>query len=104
MTALGAKHRVLLASVQDPALDRTTGDTPHGDRTGPAGSAPGGVGGDDRPVDAYEVAAAEYALARRRRTAEVLSGLGVIVLDSPPDKLPRDLCDTYLDLKARGLL
>lgn len=79
LSALTSRHRVVLASVRDPELDTMT-------------------------ESAFDEAAAEYALARRRRTADVLTGLGVTVLDLPPDELPLALSELYLDLKARGLL
>jgi uncharacterized protein (DUF58 family) len=78
-------HRVVLASVRDPELERM------------AGSRDG--------LDAvYAAAAAEQTLARRRRTADLLRTLGVDVLDVEADRLPPALADHYLALKARGLL
>lgn len=92
LDALGARHRVVVASVQDPGLTRMA----ELDTDVPAG--------DDSARFVYEAAAAEQTLARRRRTAEVLAGLGVTVLDRPPSHLPLDLCRTYLALKGRGRL
>jgi uncharacterized protein (DUF58 family) len=78
-------HRVVVASVRDPALDelarrRTSLD------------------------DVYGAAAAEQALRRRRATADLLGALGVDVVDADADRLPPALADHYLSLKARGLL
>lgn len=89
LTALARRHRVVVASVQDPGLHAMTRRDD---------------GSDPRPADVYDAAAATHALGARRRTAEVLGKLGVHVVDSPPERLPLDLCDLYLSLKARGAL
>ena len=78
-------HRVVLASVRDPELERMA-------------RSRDGLG------DVYAAAAAEQTLARRRRTADLLGALGVDVIDVPADALPPALADHYLSLKARGLL
>jgi uncharacterized protein (DUF58 family) len=78
-------HRVVLASVRDPELERMAARR----------------GGLD---EVYAAAAAEQSLARRRRTADLLRTLGVDVIDVPGDDLPPALADHYLGLKARGLL
>jgi uncharacterized protein (DUF58 family) len=78
-------HRVVVASVQDPALDRMA-------------SSRGSL------EQVYGAAAAESALARRQRTADVLHALGVDVVDRDAESLPPALADHYLMLKARGLL
>jgi uncharacterized protein (DUF58 family) len=78
-------HRVVLASVRDPELERMAADR----------------GGLD---EVYAAAAAEQSLARRRHTADLLRTLGVDVIDAPADDLPPALADHYLALKARGLL
>ena len=54
--------------------------------------------------EVYAAAAAEQALARRRRTADLLGALGVDVIDVRREALPPALADHYLALKARGLL
>ena len=90
LPALTARHRVVVASVQDPALAAAT----------LSGAAPDAA----EPPDPYATAAAEQTMARRERTAAVLGRLGVDVLDAPPDRLPLALCHHYLALKARGLL
>lgn len=85
LPALTAHHRVVLASVADPDLDRWRADL-------------------DGPEQVYLAAAAERTDSRRRRTADALGRLGVHVLDEPPEQLPPALADHYLALKARGLL
>ncbi len=82
---LVARHRVLLASVRDPELDRLARER-----------------GDARA--AYDAAAAEQAAGQRDATARLLSTLGVDVLDADADDLAVRLADHYLALKARGLL
>lgn len=78
-------HRVVLASVADPAVEAAAtdrSDTPH----------------------TYDAAAAERTRALRRRTREALHRLGVTVIDEPPERLPVALVDHYLLLKREGLL
>ena len=127
LPTLTGRHRVVVASVQDPALAAATLTGPrHQPRpsmaahptTPQVASANGpGTAIDGRPYapvsarwgpedvsDPYAAAAAEQTLARRGRTAAVLGRLGVDVLDEPPDRLPLALCQHYLALKARGLL
>jgi len=83
--ALTRHHRVVLASVADPALSLMAADV----------SSTSAV---------YDAAAAERTLALRERTAGVLRSLGVHVVDAGPDQLPVALTDHYLLLKSRGLL
>ena len=85
LPVLVAHHRVVLASVRDPELERMAGAR-HG------------------LDEVYAAAAAEQTLARRRATADLLETLGVDVIDVPSDALPPALADHYLALKARGLL
>jgi uncharacterized protein (DUF58 family) len=85
LPALARRHRVVIASVKDPALDEMA--TERGDLE-----------------SVYGAAAAEQVLERRRRTAEILSALGVDIVDADADRLPPALADHYLSLKARGLL
>ncbi|MBD8504939.1 DUF58 domain-containing protein [Hoyosella sp. G463] len=80
-----ARHRVILASVADPALrgiarDRSSSDAVHA------------------------AAAAEQDLAERRRVAAWLRARGVTVVDADPEALPPALADQYLALKAAGRL
>jgi uncharacterized protein (DUF58 family) len=85
LPVLVAHHRVVLASVHDPELERLAGAR-------------------DGLDEVYAAAAAEQTLARRRATADLLETLGVAVIDVPADDLPPALADHYLSLKARGLL
>src|SRR4051794_19804741 len=78
-------HRVVLASVRDPELDRMAARR-----------------ADTAAV--YSSAAAERVLADRARTAALLGTLGVDVVDADAGHLPVSLTDHYLMLKARGLL
>ena len=79
------RHRVLLASVADPAVAEMV------TRRGDAASV-------------YDAAAAEKARADRRRVAELLGRRGVEVVDSGPESLAPELADRYLALKAAGRL
>lgn len=85
LPALARRHRVVLASVRDPELERMTRGT-------------GSV------AAVYDAAAAEQVLAERARMADVLGVLGVDVVDATADRLPVALTDHYLLLKGRGLL
>ena len=85
LPALASRHRVVVASVADPAVTAMR---------------------DERAtvVDAYGAAAAERTLAQRRRVADALGTLGVDVIDADADELPPRLADHYLRLKGEGLL
>jgi len=85
LPALTRHHRVVLASVRDPALEELAARHASLD-------------------EVYDAAAAEQAIGRRRRTAGMLRALGVDVIDADADQLPPALADHYLGLKARGLL
>lgn len=85
LPALTRHHRVVLASVRDPALDLLA-------------SSRGSID------EVYDAASAEKVLQRRQRTAELLGRLGVDVVDADAASLPPALADHYLSLKARGLL
>jgi uncharacterized protein (DUF58 family) len=85
LPALCAHHRVVVASVADPAVARM--------RTAR-----------DTVEQAYAAAAAERTTSLRRRTADALAHLGVDVLDELPQDLPVRLADHYLMLKRQGLL
>jgi len=85
LPTLGARHRVVLASVRDPELARLAARR-------------------DTVGEVYDAAAAERAVDRRRRTAELLGALGVEVVDVDAGHLAPALADHYLALKARGLL
>ncbi len=85
LPTLTKHHRVVVASVKDPALDRLAATRRDID-------------------DVYDAAAAARVLERRRGTAELLRALSVDVVDASAERLPPALADHYLDLKARGLL
>ncbi|WP_134766938.1 DUF58 domain-containing protein [Nocardioides sp. 1609] len=85
LPTLTRHHRVVLASVRDPELDRLTAAR-------------------DTIDEVYDAAAAEQAQSRRVRTAALLTRLGVDVVDADAERLPPALADHYLGLKARGLL
>ena len=87
LPALIRRHRVVLASVRDPALE-----------------AIARAGAEAEGADGYDAAAAVQAIGRRARTAGLLEALGVDVLDRSAERLPPALADHYLMLKARGLL
>lgn len=78
-------HRVVVASVRDPALAELAGRR-------------------DSLAEVYDAAAAEQALAARRETADLVRTLGAEVVDADATHIAPALADHYLDLKARGLL
>jgi len=80
--SLTARHTVVLAAVSDPRVAELAADR----------------------SEVYEAAAAERALAERRRVCAVLQRRGVRVVDALPDELAPALADAYLDLKAAGRL
>ncbi len=85
LPALLKHHRVVVASVQDPALGELL---------------------DQRESlnEVYSAAAAAQVAQQRRRAGEILTALGVDVVDADAERLPPALADHYLSLKARGLL
>ena len=83
--ALVARHTVLIAAVGDPAVQAMSGGR-----------------GDAEAV--YRAAAAERALAERRRVTALLRRHGVLVVDEPADIFPSRVTDAYLGLKAAGRL
>jgi uncharacterized protein (DUF58 family) len=85
LPALLKHHRVVVASVQDPALGELR------ERR-------------ESLSEVYAAAAAAQVLQQRRRASEILSALGVDVVDAEAERLPPALADHYLALKARGLL
>lgn len=83
--SLVARHTVLVAAVGDPTV-----------------AALAGGRGDTEAV--YEAAAAERALAERRRVTALLRRHGVYVVDEPADVFASRVTDAYLGLKAAGRL
>jgi uncharacterized protein (DUF58 family) len=85
LPSLTCRHRVLLAAVSDPRVAEMARARGH--------------------VEAvYEAAAAERALAERRRMTALLTRRDVDVVDAVPDELAPALADRYLALKAAGRL
>ena len=85
LPALTTRHRLMLAAVSDPRV-----------------TAMAQGRGDVEAV--YGAAAAERALAERRRMTALLTSRGVEVVDAVPAELPPALADRYLALKAAGRL
>lgn len=85
LPALVAHHRVVVASVADPAVAAVAARR-------------------DSTKAVYAAAAAERTTALRDRTSAALGRLGVGVLDAGPDELPVVLADHYLALKRAGQL
>jgi uncharacterized protein (DUF58 family) len=85
LAALTRRHRVLVAAVADPRVAEM-------------------AAGRGSSTAVYGAAAAERARAERRAAARLLDRRGVVVVDATPDDLAPRVADTYLDLKAAGLL
>ncbi len=85
LSALTSRHLVLVGSVTDPRVAEM-------------------AAGRGRAEAVYEAAAAERALADRRRVTAELRKRGVEVVDAGPEDLPPALTDAYLSLKATGRL
>nr|QEO73984.1 hypothetical protein [uncultured bacterium] len=85
LPTLTTRHRLLLAAVSDPRVTELAQGR-----------------GDAEAV--YGAAAAEHALAERRRMTALLTSRGVEVVDAVPAELPPALADRYLALKAAGRL
>jgi uncharacterized protein (DUF58 family) len=79
-------HLVVVAAVRDPDVAAWARDRAADDE------------------EAYRKAAAIGALEERRRVRARLQGLGATVIDAPPRKLPSQLADAYLRVKATGSL
>ena len=85
LATMTTHHRVVVASVGDPALAAMAQRR-------------------STTAEVYDAAAAERTLALRERTAATLGRLGVTVLEADPEHLPPRLADHYLLLKSQGLL
>ncbi|WP_116112683.1 DUF58 domain-containing protein [Austwickia chelonae] len=96
LPALTARHRVVIASVQDPSVEQARLLLP--------ASAQQELTAVQRTDAVYGAAAAEQTSRQRDRTAAVLQKVDVTVLDRGPEDLPLTLCRHYLMLKSRGLL
>jgi uncharacterized protein (DUF58 family) len=82
---LSAKHRVIIAAVADPRIDKLA------------------IGRTDAAA-VYDAAAAEYSRNDRRAIASRLRRSGVEVIDAPPTEIAPALADAYLAMKAAGRL
>jgi uncharacterized protein (DUF58 family) len=82
---LTSRHTVVLAAVGDPRVAELAGRR-----------------GDIAAV--YDAAAAEQALAERRRVMGLLRRRGVMLVDAPADTFASAVADEYLALKAAGRL
>ncbi|HEY6747587.1 MAG TPA: DUF58 domain-containing protein [Mycobacteriales bacterium] len=85
LAGLTARHTVVLAAVGDPRVAELAGRR-----------------GDTEAV--YDAAAAERALADRRRVIGRLRQRGVLLVDAPADTFASSVADEYLALKAAGRL
>jgi uncharacterized protein (DUF58 family) len=56
------------------------------------------------PADAFRTSVAMTLADERAKSIAVLRSRGIIVVDVPAPQLTVALLDTYLDVKARGLL
>ena len=54
--------------------------------------------------DLYRQAVAAEMLERRERALSRLKSAGVLVIDTPPDKISVQVLERYLDIKQRNLL
>ncbi len=82
---LTAKHKVLVAAVQDPAIGALTA------RRG-------------TPAGVYAAAAAHRTLGERDRIVAALSRHGVEVVDAPAERFASRVADAYLAMKVAGRL
>ena len=88
LAVLARHHRVVIASVADPALAEMA--------AAPLSS--------NLVSDTYTAAAARQGVVERDRLVRVLASIGVDVVEADPEHLPPALADRYLAFKARGLL
>jgi uncharacterized protein (DUF58 family) len=89
------RHLVVVAGVQDPALQGWAAGEPDAEETSDDVATASGV---------YRQAAAIALLQQRRRSSARLVAAGAIVVDAPPGQLATQVVDTYLELKASGRL
>ncbi|HZQ59099.1 MAG TPA: DUF58 domain-containing protein [Acidimicrobiales bacterium] len=80
------RHLVIVASVSDADVTSWATVPPHDS------------------AEAYRMAAATAARARRAQTASLLRRMGATVIDAHPDDLAARLVDTYFTIKAAGRL
>jgi uncharacterized protein (DUF58 family) len=82
---LSAKHRVIVAAVADPRVDKL-------------------ASGRSDAAEVYNAAAAESSRGERSAIASRLRHSGIEVIDAPPADLAPALADRYLAMKAAGKL
>ena len=58
----------------------------------------------EKPLDVFELATALQVLQDRNRAMSELTGRGVLVIDSPADKVSGELVNRYLIVKERMML
>lgn len=85
LPALTQRHTVIVAAVADPRVQEM-------------------LHGRSSASEVYGAAAAERAMAERRRLVALLRRRGVEVVDAPPESFAPAVADTYLALKAAGRL
>ena len=85
LPSLATRHRVVVAAVSDPEVERLR-------------HSRGNL------QDVYRAAAAEQALVERRKVAAALARYGVEVIDEPATTFASTVVDRYLMLKATGRL
>ena len=86
VTLLSKRHVIVFVALSNPSLTAT------------ATGAPKGLDDVARAVSAGQM------LRERRVVMERLARLGVVVVDTAPDKVTARLVSTYLDLKAREVI
>ena len=90
------RHLVVVAGVQDPALQAWAGGAESADDVQRASAV--------EASGVYRQAAAIALLQQRRRSSARLVAAGAIVVDAAPGQLASEVVDTYLELKASGRL
>ncbi|WP_017570959.1 DUF58 domain-containing protein [Nocardiopsis halotolerans] len=85
LPALTSRHLLMVAAVNDPAVDRMAAERGSADAL-------------------YRAAAAERTLGERRRVTAELRRMGVEVVDADPEHIAPALADAYINLKAQGRL
>jgi uncharacterized protein (DUF58 family) len=84
--ALLPRHLPLVVAMSDTELAHIAGATP------------------EEKSDLYRKAVASELLERRERLLARLRTAGVLVLDTPPDKISTAVLDRYLEIKGRNVL
>ncbi|QUX30180.1 DUF58 domain-containing protein [Nocardiopsis akebiae] len=85
LPVLTSRHLLLVAAVNDPAVELMAAERGSADAL-------------------YRAAAAERTLGERRRVTAELRRMGVEVVDADPEHIAPALADAYINLKAQGRL